>query len=100
MEDIKAILHYTQDYTEFKIQDVVYLKTDPEQLERIVYSITIYPTHVIYSLVQGANTSCSTTYSCFIYLSSRQIRSTSSPSHSRTVTRSTFPLSCRRMNVP
>ena len=31
MEDIKAILHYTQDYTAFKIQDVVYLKTDPEQ---------------------------------------------------------------------
>ena len=57
MEDIKAILHYTQDYTEFKIQDVVYLKTDPEQLERIVYSITIYPSHVIYSLVQGNNTS-------------------------------------------
>ena len=57
MEDIKAILHYTQDYTAFKIQDVVYLKTDPEQLERIVYSITIYPTHVIYSLVQGSNTS-------------------------------------------
>ena len=57
MEDIKAILHYTQDYTAFKIQDVVYLKTDPEQLERIVYSITIYPTHEIYSLVQGTNTS-------------------------------------------
>lgn len=57
MENIQGVLHYIEDYVDFKIGDIVFLTTDPEQLERVVYSYTIYPTHIIYSVAQGLNTS-------------------------------------------
>jgi hypothetical protein len=43
--------------TKFNIGDTVYLKTDPEQLERIVYAIDIRQTGLLYSLCCGTNTS-------------------------------------------
>ena len=42
---------------EFKIGDIVYLRTDPEQLERMVYSYTINNREVLYNLTQGTVTS-------------------------------------------
>ena len=42
---------------EFKIGDIVYLRTDPEQLERMVYSYTINNREVLYNLTQGTITS-------------------------------------------
>ena len=41
----------------FDIGDSVYLKTDPEQLERIVYGIEIRVTGLLYSLCCGVSTS-------------------------------------------
>lgn len=42
---------------EFEIKDVVFLKTDKEQLERIVYSIDITENTVMYWIVQGTTAS-------------------------------------------
>ena len=43
--------------TKFNIGDMVYLKTDPEQLERMVYAIDIRQTGLLYSLCCGTSTS-------------------------------------------
>lgn len=48
---------YMSDMLEYNIGDIVYLTTDPEQLERVIYAITIYPDHVVYNIAQGVNTS-------------------------------------------
>lgn len=45
-------------HTKYNIEDIVYLVTDTEQLERIITSITIYPNNLImYSLNCGVETS-------------------------------------------
>ncbi len=36
--------------------DIVYLKTDPEQIGRMITEITIYPMGILYSLSHGVNT--------------------------------------------
>lgn len=41
----------------FDIGDTVYLKTDPEQLPRIVTAIEITPNEITYRLMQGENNS-------------------------------------------
>lgn len=43
--------------TVFEIGETVYLKTDKEQLPRIVYSITVYKLGYFYELACGVNTS-------------------------------------------
>lgn len=43
--------------TKFNIGDIVYLKTDLEQLPRIIYGIKITMTNVCYIVAQGINTS-------------------------------------------
>jgi hypothetical protein len=35
---------------EFEIEDIVFLKTDPEQNPRMVVSIVVYKTHLEYNL--------------------------------------------------
>lgn len=42
---------------EHEIGDSVYLRTDPEQLERLVTAIVIRETGVLYSLAQASNES-------------------------------------------
>jgi len=41
----------------FNITDKVYLKTDPDQLERIVTRLMVSPSNVSYELTSGTNTS-------------------------------------------
>jgi len=40
-----------------KIGDIVFLITDPEQMERMVLGYTLRKTNVFYELVQGVNNS-------------------------------------------
>jgi len=42
---------------EYWIGDIVYLKTDTEQLKRIVYSITISEGGILYLVTQGTDNS-------------------------------------------
>jgi hypothetical protein len=37
----------------FNLKETVYLKTDPDQLPRIVTGILIRPSHVVYYLISG-----------------------------------------------
>ncbi|MGV6830336.1 MAG: hypothetical protein ACWA5P_02080 [bacterium] len=48
----------------FKLEDIVYLKTDPEQRQRIVTAITIRSLGVIYELSFGVETSSHYDYEC------------------------------------
>lgn len=41
---------------EFNIGDIVYLKTDPDQLARIVIGIFVYPGGIYYTTACGTNT--------------------------------------------
>lgn len=41
----------------FNIGDIVYLKTDNEQRERMVYAIHVYPHSIMYALTKGTETS-------------------------------------------
>lgn len=42
---------------EYGIEEIVYLKTDPEQKERIVYNIILFPNNsLMYSLTCGEST--------------------------------------------
>lgn len=43
--------------TKYDIGDIVYLKTDVEQLERIIIGITIVPNSLIYTLMCGVEMS-------------------------------------------
>lgn len=43
---------------EYEIGDIVYLKTDPEQQERLVFCYRVYDTHVLYDLACGILSSC------------------------------------------
>ena len=54
---MNKIHNFMEEFLEFKIGETVYLKTDIEQLPRIVYSYTIYPSHIVYNVTQGMNTS-------------------------------------------
>jgi hypothetical protein len=38
---------------DFEIEELVFLKTDPEQFTRVVISITVYKNHVEYNLGCG-----------------------------------------------
>lgn len=42
----------------FELGDVVYLKTDREQMPRIVFCIRVYQKEYIYELATGTTTSC------------------------------------------
>ncbi|WPU91815.1 hypothetical protein SNE25_21085 [Mucilaginibacter sabulilitoris] len=42
-------------FTEYNLGDIVYLKTDPDQLQRMVVAITIRPTGILYELSQAAS---------------------------------------------
>lgn len=42
---------------EFEIGDIVYLKTDREQLPRIVYCYRVYTESIIYDIASGTITS-------------------------------------------
>lgn len=37
--------------------DIVFLKTDPEQLERMVCKVTVYKGSILYGLAMGSNLS-------------------------------------------
>lgn len=41
----------------FKISQIVYIKTDKEQLPRQVYRYLVYQEHIIYGLASGINVS-------------------------------------------
>lgn len=54
---MKKLGEFLAEILEFKIGDIVYLHTDPEQLERMVYSYTINNREVLYNLTQSTTTS-------------------------------------------
>lgn len=54
---MRKLAEFLGETLEFQIGQVVYLVTDPEQLERMVYSYTINNREVIYNLTQGTTTS-------------------------------------------
>lgn len=54
---MRKIHELLEEVLEYKIGDIVYLKTDKEQLERMIYGYTIFPTHIVYNLAQGQDTS-------------------------------------------
>jgi len=43
--------------TKYGFGDLLFLKTDPEQLSRIVTGVNIYPSGIVYVLSLGANVS-------------------------------------------
>ena len=43
--------------TEYDIEQVIYLKTDEDQRERIITAITIRPLGILYEVCCGTNTS-------------------------------------------
>jgi len=42
--------------TEYNFGDIVYLKTDPDQIGRMITEFTVYPMGILYSLSHGVNT--------------------------------------------
>lgn len=54
---MKKLHEFLEEILEHKIGDIVYLKTDREQLDRMIYGYTIFPTHIVYNLAQGEQTS-------------------------------------------
>lgn len=45
------------NYSSYTFGDIVYLKTDPEQMPRMVLSITFRPTGILYELGYGPDSS-------------------------------------------
>ena len=46
-----------QIFNTFTFGDIVYLKTDPDQLPRMVYGVVVYKEALLYKLACGVNTS-------------------------------------------
>ena len=47
---------------EFEFGDIVYLKTDSEQRQRIVFKMIVYPNEILYELACGTTTSVHYTF--------------------------------------
>lgn len=43
--------------TKYEIGDIVYLKTDPEQVERQVFAYIVYRSEIIYKVTMGTTVS-------------------------------------------
>ena len=54
---MRKVMELLGEALEFQIGQIVYLVTDAEQLERMVYSYTINNREIIYNLTQNTTTS-------------------------------------------